>query len=47
MTSLFKTWKTLREKGIMGINERNSDYVLRYNARHLYPFMIVVFNKQF
>ena len=39
MTSLLKTWKTLREKGIMGINERNSDYVLRYNARHLYPLV--------
>lgn len=39
MTSLFKTWKTLRDKGIIGINERNSDYVLRYNARHLYPLV--------
>ena len=39
MSSLFKTWRTLRQKGIMGINERNSDYVLRYNARHLYPLV--------
>ncbi len=39
MSSLLNTWRTLRQKGIMGINERNSDYVLRYNARHLYPLV--------
>lgn len=37
--SLIRTWKELRSKGIMGINERNADYVLRYNARHLYPLV--------
>ena len=37
--SLFSTWKELREKGVMGINQRNADYVLRYNQRHLYPLV--------
>lgn len=37
--SLITTWKTLRTKGIMGINQRNADYVLRYNPRHLYPLV--------
>ncbi|MFT5888016.1 MAG: alpha-L-glutamate ligase-like protein [Zhongshania sp.] len=37
--SLFSTWKELRAKGVMGINERNADYVLRYNQRHLYPLV--------
>ncbi len=31
--------KRLRERGIMGINARNGDYVLRYNRRHLYPMV--------
>ncbi|GAB3370196.1 alpha-L-glutamate ligase-like protein [Spongiibacter taiwanensis] len=37
--SLFSTWRSLREQGIMGINQRNADYVLRYNSRHLYPLV--------
>lgn len=37
--SLFTTWKALRNKGIMGINQRNADYVLPYNKRHLYPLV--------
>lgn len=37
--SLITTWKSLRAKGIMGINQRNADYVLRYNSRHLYPLV--------
>ena len=39
MISLANTWRTLRRKGIMGINERNADYVLRYNERHRYPLV--------
>ncbi|HLV19069.1 MAG TPA: alpha-L-glutamate ligase-like protein [Pseudomonas sp.] len=34
---LWKTWKALEAKGIMGINRRNADYVLKYNKRSLYP----------
>lgn len=29
----------LRKKGILGINQRNSDYVMRYNKRKLYPLV--------
>ena len=32
-------WLALRRRGVMGINERNGDYVLRYNRRHLYPLV--------
>ena len=34
---LIKTWRELNAKGIMGINRRNADYVLKYNKRSLYP----------
>lgn len=37
MFGLIKTWKALHAKGIMGINRRNADYVLKYNKRSLYP----------
>lgn len=37
MLGLIKTWKALRAQGIMGINRRNADYVLKYNDRRLYP----------
>ncbi len=39
MLGLFKTWKALEAKGIMGINRRNADYVLKYNKRSLYPIV--------
>lgn len=29
----------LRAQGVLGINQRNSDYVMRYNPRHLYPLV--------
>ncbi|HUO82506.1 MAG TPA: alpha-L-glutamate ligase-like protein [Gammaproteobacteria bacterium] len=29
----------LRRQGVLGINQRNADYVLRYNARRLYPLV--------
>ena len=32
-------WRALRKRGVMGINRRNTDYVLRYNRRHLYPLV--------
>jgi alpha-L-glutamate ligase-like protein len=31
--------KELRALGMLGINQRNSDYVMRYNPRHLYPLV--------
>lgn len=37
MFGLIKTWRELSAKGIMGINRRNADYVLKYNKRNLYP----------
>src|SRR5690554_2884576 len=39
MLGLWKTWKALEAKGIMGINRRNADYVLKYNKRSLYPLV--------
>ena len=35
----WKTWKALRQRGVLGINQRNCELVLRYNARHLYPLV--------
>ncbi|MCO8165551.1 alpha-L-glutamate ligase-like protein [Pseudomonas sp. 21LCFQ02] len=35
----WKTWKELQARGIMGINRRNADYVLKYNKRSLYPIV--------
>lgn len=29
----------LRNQGVLGINKRNSDYIMRYNPRHLYPLV--------
>ena len=39
MFGLWKTWKALEARGIMGINRRNADYVLKYNKRSLYPIV--------
>ena len=39
MFGLIKTWKALQARGIMGINRRNADYVLKYNKRSLYPIV--------
>lgn len=32
-------YQKLHQKGVMSINQRNMDYVLRYNPRHLYPLV--------
>jgi len=29
----------LRSRGVLGINQRNRDFVMRYNPRHLYPLV--------
>lgn len=39
MIAFWKTWKALEARGIMGINRRNADYVLKYNRRSLYPIV--------
>ncbi|MCB1606232.1 MAG: hypothetical protein KDI71_04560, partial [Xanthomonadales bacterium] len=33
----FAVAKRLRKIGLVGINQRNADYVLRYNQRKFYP----------
>ncbi len=37
MANLFHIASRLREKGLMGIGQRNADYVLMYNPRRFYP----------
>lgn len=32
-------YQRLRKAGVLSINQRNSDFVLRYNSRHLYPLV--------
>lgn len=34
-----KTWRALRQRGVLGINQRNCELILRYNQRHLYPLV--------
>lgn len=36
---MWRLYNSLRKKGILSINQRNSDYVLKYNARKLYPLV--------
>lgn len=33
------TTKSLRDQGVLGINQRNADYIMRYNSRALYPLV--------
>lgn len=40
MRAMFEKWKIyqgLNRLGILGINQRNADYILRYNPRRLFP----------
>jgi len=39
MLGLVKRWKALSARGVMGINRRNADYVLKYNQRRFYPLV--------
>lgn len=34
---MFSTAKKLRAKGVLGLNERNADFIMRLNPRRLYP----------
>jgi alpha-L-glutamate ligase-like protein len=36
---MFAAAKKLRSKGVLGLNERNSDYIMRLNPRRLYPLV--------
>jgi alpha-L-glutamate ligase-like protein len=36
---MFARYRQLRAAGVLSINQRNSDYVLRYNQRKLYPLV--------
>jgi len=34
-----RTYRQLKKQGILSINQRNKDYVLKYNAREFYPLV--------
>ena len=34
---MFGTAKRLRRSGVLGLNQRNSDFIMRLNPRHFYP----------
>jgi len=36
---MVNTWRKLRKLGIVGINERNADMILKYNRRRYYPLV--------
>lgn len=36
---MLSIYRRLKQRGILSINQRNSDFVLRYNPRHLYPLV--------
>lgn len=36
---MFRTWQRLRHNGVLGMNRRNADFILRYNQRSLYPLV--------
>lgn len=36
---MFSWYKTLKDKGILSINQRNADFILPYNNRKLYPIV--------
>jgi alpha-L-glutamate ligase-like protein len=36
---MFATAKKLRKSGVLGLNERNADYIMRLNPRRLYPLV--------
>lgn len=39
MLGFVRTWRALKAKGVMGINQRNADYIIRYNRRRYYPLV--------
>jgi alpha-L-glutamate ligase-like protein len=39
MSWFFSRWRRLKERGILGINRRNAEFILDYNPRALYPLV--------
>jgi alpha-L-glutamate ligase-like protein len=37
--NIFKTYKELKKKGVLSMNQRNAGFVLKYNDRKLYPIV--------
>ena len=37
--NIYSAYKTLRSRGVLGINARNANYVLKYNPRSKYPLV--------
>ena len=35
----FATPQELRQRGVLGMNQRNVDFIMRYNPRRLYPLV--------
>jgi alpha-L-glutamate ligase-like protein len=35
----FSAWRKLKEKGVIGMNQRNANYILKYNQRKYYPLV--------
>lgn len=36
---MFKRYRALADAGVLGLNKRNGDYILRFNPRRLYPLV--------
>lgn len=36
---MLKRWQTLAQQGVLGLNQRNADYISLYNPRHFYPLV--------
>ena len=36
---MFGMAKRMRAAGVLGLNKRNTDYIMRLNPRHLYPLV--------
>jgi alpha-L-glutamate ligase-like protein len=39
MAHVFSRYAALKQAGVLGLNRRNGDYILRFNPRHLYPLV--------
>ena len=36
---MIRAWRALAERGVLGLNRRNGDYIAKYNPRRLYPLV--------
>jgi alpha-L-glutamate ligase-like protein len=36
---MFGRYRALKDEGVLGLNQRNGDYILRFNPRRLYPLV--------